>query len=118
MNMNDMEFKNLCFEVSENIAILTLNRPESLNALDNETLAELATLFLALQGRDDIRVLMVTGEGRAFCAGGDVKGQPTRFGWAREMVMIGMFTMPEFCPGSVSGSSFFRGISTVSPGTI
>ncbi len=79
-----MKFKNLCFEISENIAVLTLNRPKSLNALDNETLAELSTLFLELQGRDDYRVLIVTGEGRAFSAGGDVKGQPTRFGWARD----------------------------------
>lgn len=79
-----MEYKNLRLEVSEGIATLTLNRPERLNALDNETLAELATVFSDLYDQDDVRILLLTGEGRAFCAGGDVKGQPTRFEWTRD----------------------------------
>jgi len=79
-----MEFKNIRIEVEGSIATLTLNRPESLNALDNETLAELAIVLPDLSERSDVRVLLVTGAGRAFCAGGDVKGQPTRFGWERD----------------------------------
>jgi len=80
-----MTYKNIHFEIKEkNIAVLTLNRPDRLNALDNETFAEMSTLFMELEDREDFRVLIVTGEGRAFCAGGDVKGQPTRFGWPRD----------------------------------
>ena len=79
-----MEFKNIRIEIHDSVATLTLNRPESLNALDNETLAELATALPDLSERADVRVLLVTGAGRAFCAGGDVKGQPTRFGWERD----------------------------------
>ncbi len=79
-----MAYENFLLEVSEGIATLTLNRPERLNALDNETLAELSTAFSDLSHREDVRVLVLTGAGRAFCAGGDVKAQPTRFGWDRE----------------------------------
>jgi len=75
----DMAYENFLLEVSEGIATLTLNRPERLNALDNETLAELSTAFSDLSHREDVRVLVLTGAGRAFCAGGDVKAQPTRF---------------------------------------
>jgi 2-(1,2-epoxy-1,2-dihydrophenyl)acetyl-CoA isomerase len=75
------EFENIRVEIRDSIATLTLNRPERLNALDNGTLAELAVAFPRLSERGDVRVLILTGEGRAFCAGGDVKGQPTRFEW-------------------------------------
>ena len=79
-----MKLSNLSLDVTDQTATLTLNRPESLNALDNETLAELATVISHLYERDDFRLLLLTGAGRAFCAGGDVKGQPSRFGWNRD----------------------------------
>jgi 2-(1,2-epoxy-1,2-dihydrophenyl)acetyl-CoA isomerase len=76
-----MKLQNIRIEVEDSIATLTLDRPESLNALDNATLAELAVVLPDLSERTDVGVLLLTGAGRAFCAGGDVKGQPTRFGW-------------------------------------
>ena len=79
-----MTFKNIRLEITEEIATLTLNRPGSLNALDNETLAELASLFLNLGEREDFRVFLLTGAGKAFCAGGDIRGQTTRFDWPRD----------------------------------
>lgn len=79
-----MELNNIRLEVMEAMALVTLNRPERLNALDNETLAELATVFLELSEQRDVLIVLLTGAGRAFCAGGDIKGQPTRFGWPRD----------------------------------
>ena len=55
------------------IARLTLNRPDVLNALTFDTYAQLRDLFAALPGRSGVRVLVMTGAGRAFCTGGDVK---------------------------------------------
>ncbi len=59
-------------EVDEGVATLTLARPERLNALTFETYADLRDLLAELPHRDDVRVLVLTGEGRGFCSGGDV----------------------------------------------
>ena len=55
------------------VATVTLNRPERLNALTFDVYAELRDLFAVLQQRDAVRVVVVTGAGRAFCSGGDVE---------------------------------------------
>lgn len=55
------------------IATITLNRPERLNALTFEVYRELTDTFAALRDEDDVRVVVITGTGRAFCSGGDVK---------------------------------------------
>ncbi len=54
------------------IATITLNRPDKLNALTFEVYAELRDLFRDLQERKEVRVVIITGAGRAFCSGGDV----------------------------------------------
>jgi enoyl-CoA hydratase len=59
-------------EVSEGIATLTLNRPRVMNALSRELRAALAEAFTALAANADARVAILTGAGRAFCAGLDL----------------------------------------------
>src|SRR5678809_981493 len=54
------------------IATITLNRPERLNALTFEVYRELTDLFAALRDEREVRVVIITGAGRAFCSGGDV----------------------------------------------
>ncbi|MCA1605141.1 MAG: enoyl-CoA hydratase/isomerase family protein, partial [Acidobacteria bacterium] len=54
------------------VATITLNRPERLNALTFEVYRELTDTFAALRAEDDVRVVVITGSGRAFCSGGDV----------------------------------------------
>src|SRR4029078_9116980 len=61
------------FEVVDGVAVVTLNRPESLNALDAETHALLAETWVEIKSRREIRVLVFTGNGRGFCAGTDLK---------------------------------------------
>ena len=55
------------------IATITLNRPERLNALTFEVYRELTDTFAALRNEESVRVVVITGAGRAFCSGGDVK---------------------------------------------
>ena len=55
------------------IATITLNRPERLNALTFEVYRELTDTFSALRDEKDVRVVVITGSGRAFCSGGDVR---------------------------------------------
>lgn len=54
------------------VATVMLNRPDKLNALSNEMYHELAHTFATLGADDDVRCVVLTGAGRAFCAGGDV----------------------------------------------
>jgi len=61
-------------EKENKIATLTLNRPEALNAIMDEMHRELEDVFLDLARDDEVNVIVMTGAGRAFCAGGDVKG--------------------------------------------
>lgn len=61
------------FDVREGIGTITLDRPDRLNALTFEVYEELRDLFASLGGEDSVRVVVVTGAGRAFCSGGDVK---------------------------------------------
>lgn len=61
------------FEKSEQgVATITLNRPERLNALTFEVYRELTDLFSTLANEKDVRVVVISGAGRAFCSGGDV----------------------------------------------
>jgi enoyl-CoA hydratase/carnithine racemase len=61
------------YEQSESgVATITLNRPERLNALTFEVYRELADTFADLQGEKEVRAVVITGTGRAFCSGGDV----------------------------------------------
>lgn len=65
--------ENLLMEVENEIAVVTINRPKSLNALNSETLAELDTCFAEIEARKDIKVVILTGSGaKSFVAGADI----------------------------------------------
>lgn len=67
-----MEFKNILLEYEDEIAILKVNRPEVLNALNTETILELEKAIDLIKENSQIRVLIITGEGKAFIAGADI----------------------------------------------
>jgi enoyl-CoA hydratase/carnithine racemase len=66
------DWKHFRLERRDSVATLTFDRPDKLNALTFETYADLRDLLTELPHRDDTRVLVLRGEGRAFCSGGDV----------------------------------------------
>lgn len=67
-----MAYEQLNFEVSDWIATITLNRPEKLNAWTMQMEREYRAAMLEAEQRDDVRVIIVTGAGRGFCAGADM----------------------------------------------
>jgi enoyl-CoA hydratase/carnithine racemase len=67
------DWKHFRFEVEDGVATVTFDRPERLNALTFEVYADLRDLLAELPHRDDARVLVITGTGRGFCSGGDVR---------------------------------------------
>jgi len=68
-----MEYKNIIFEIEEQIAIITFNRPEVLNALNEVSLKEFSNAIDKVAGDENIRVLILTGAGdKSFVAGADI----------------------------------------------
>ncbi len=67
-----LEPKSFLYEARDNVGWITLNRPERLNALTFEVYRELTDTFAALRSEDEVRAVVITGAGRAFCSGGDV----------------------------------------------
>jgi enoyl-CoA hydratase/carnithine racemase len=67
------EWRHFEFAVADGVARITLNRPEKLNPLTFESYADLRDLFAELPLRGDARAVVITGQGRGFCSGGDVE---------------------------------------------
>ncbi len=68
-----MEFENISIDIEERKAVLTINRPKKLNALNRATLQEISTALDQLANDNDVRVVILTGSGeKAFVAGADI----------------------------------------------
>lgn len=68
-----MNYKNILLEGNANIATVIINRPQKLNALNKETIAELHDVFAELDADEEVRVILLTGSGeKAFVAGADI----------------------------------------------
>jgi enoyl-CoA hydratase len=68
-----MSYKTIKFDLSDHIATVTFNRPDRLNAINEEMRDDFTRLFAELQTNRDIGVVIFTGAGRAFSAGGDIE---------------------------------------------
>ncbi len=67
-----MDFKNIIVDKEDGVGIVKMNRPDALNALNTETLQELEKAFAHLGESGDVKVIIITGEGKAFVAGADI----------------------------------------------
>jgi enoyl-CoA hydratase/carnithine racemase len=67
-------FETLVYDVAESVATVTLNRPDKLNAVNTAMIGELVQAFDRADADDGVRAVIVTGAGRAFCAGADLSG--------------------------------------------
>ena len=81
-----MQYKNIIYEKSENVCIVTVNRPEVRNALNRETWLELDSAISSVQNDDEIKVVIITGAGeKAFVSGADINA-------LKERTMLETFT--------------------------
>lgn len=75
-----MEFTDLTLAIEDNVAIVTLNRPEARNAYTLEMIDSIVRVLDALEQNDDVRCVILTGAGTAFSAGGDLKAMKEHTG--------------------------------------
>jgi enoyl-CoA hydratase/carnithine racemase len=74
-----MAYETILYDQADGVATITLNRPERLNAVTTTVIRELVQAFDQADGDDGVRVVIVTGAGRAFCAGADLGGGGATF---------------------------------------
>lgn len=70
--MADQAFTEIQYDVADHIATITLHRPDKMNAFTNTMMREVLAAFDQVDADDDVRAVIVTGSGRAFCAGADL----------------------------------------------
>lgn len=105
--------------VDSRVATIALNRPEKRNAITNEMRAELIAALETVSRDRDVRAVVLTGNGRAFCAGGDVSGMAQRMeapagevafnGWSRQQLVHYtvnlLYSMPKPTIAAVNGAA-------------
>jgi enoyl-CoA hydratase/carnithine racemase len=118
-----MAYKCLLYDVQDRIATLTLNRPERLNALGDTLRDDLYNAVLTSAADENVRVLVITGAGRGFCSGGDVKsmsereqsGQapPAMDRWApiRDRIILAMRDCPKPIIAAINGAAAGAGMN-------
>jgi len=76
-----MDFQEIRYELADRVLTITLDRPDRLNAFTPTMQRELIEAFEAADADDEVRAVVVTGAGRAFCAGADLGGGGATFDW-------------------------------------
>lgn len=109
----------ILLEIEDGIAIMRLNRPEVRNAIDDAMRAEMMAAIDRISRDDGIRAVVVTGQGKGFCAGGDVKGMRARMeapagsvainGWRRQQrthhAIAMLHNLPKVTIAAVNGAA-------------
>jgi len=124
-----MDYSQILYEVSDHIATITLNRPDQLNAFTNVMMREVIDAFDRVDADDDVRVVIVTGAGRGFCAGADLSGGgdtfkgggsdvQTREGVPRDgggLVTLRIFECTKPVIGAINGAAVGVGVTMTLP---
>jgi enoyl-CoA hydratase/carnithine racemase len=127
-----MEYKHLIYSVSERVLTITLNRPDKLNAVDDFLGPEIIGALKSADMDDEIRVVIITGAGQAFCAGADLSAGATvfqkdavRYGEEMEsfrdgagQMVIPIFRMRKPVIAAINGAAVGMGITITLPADI
>ncbi len=118
-----MTYKCLLYDMQDGVATLTLNRPERLNALGDTLRDDLYDAVTRCAADADVRVIVITGAGRGFCSGGDVKSMSERnegasaaafsekFAPLRDRIVLAMRDCPKPIIAAINGAAAGAGMS-------
>jgi 2-(1,2-epoxy-1,2-dihydrophenyl)acetyl-CoA isomerase len=114
-----MTYQCLLYEVKDGIATLTLNRPDRLNALGGTLRDDLLHAVTRAAADPEVRVMILTGAGRGFCAGGDVKAMSEeravpiveKFAPLRDQVLLAMREAPQPILAAINGAAAGAGMN-------
>lgn len=81
-----MSYEQIVYEADDGLGIITLHRPERMNAWTDQMSLELTHAFGTANRDDSVRAIILTGSGRAFCAGADLQGGDKTFGQRRDTI--------------------------------
>jgi len=84
------EYEAIKLDVADKVATLTLNRPDRMNAFTEQMARDLVAAFDETDANDDVRVVVVTGAGRAFCAGADLGAGSATFDYEKRLAARGV----------------------------
>lgn len=92
------EYQHLLFDVQDGVARITLNRPDKMNSFNGTMHAELRVVLDQVQLDDNVRVLVLTGSGRGFCAGQDLSDPEVRVEPGQPQVDLGQLVERNYKP--------------------
>jgi enoyl-CoA hydratase/carnithine racemase len=123
-----MSYREIRYEVAERIATITLHRPEKMNTFTHVMRDELIDAFGKADADDEVRAVIVTGAGRAYCAGADLSAGPSTFDYAKRegltaqthrdgggMVTLRIFEMQKPVIAAVNGAAVGIGATMLLP---
>ena len=84
MTANNEKFETIRLDIADGVAVLTLSRPDKLNAFTGQMAREIIAAFDRTDADDGVRAVVVTGEGRAFCAGADLSSGGATFDYKKK----------------------------------
>lgn len=82
------------YSENQGVATITLDRPESLNSMNNELMQDISSALAVVQGDETVRVVVITGSGRGFCSGADLNSASEDFGPTDPTASMGDFFNP------------------------
>jgi enoyl-CoA hydratase/carnithine racemase len=119
--------EEILYAVKDRVATVTLNRPDKLNAFTTRMRDGLIETFARADADDDVRVIIVTGAGRAFCAGADLSAGPATFDYAKRgvqederrdgggRVSLAIFSLKKPVIGAINGPAVGVGVTMTLP---
>ena len=118
-----LKYDTIEFSIKNNVAKVKLNRPEVHNAMDEKLMKELTSCFKILSKKEDVKIIILTGNGKSFCAGADLNWMKSMVDYSKEEnirdsnLLLDLYEAIYNCPkpviGYINGHAFGGGVGLI-----